>query len=73
MSESDRLECHQHKRSSRLIFYMLQKVATKVLEGLHVNKIGLQAVKDMLKLSNDRVVLIPMYKSSADPFILHFI
>ena len=27
----------------------------------------------MLKLSNERVVLIPTYKSSADPFILYFI
>jgi len=52
---------------------MLQKVATKVLEGLHVNKLGIQAIKDMLKLTNERVVLIPTYKSSADPFILYFI
>ena len=52
---------------------MLQKVASHVLEGLYVNAKGVQTVKKLCQNRKTRVVLVPMYKSFADPLLMYYI
>ena len=52
--------------------WMFNKTMRSALHGLHVDTKSVEMVKNLLK-SNKKVVLVPIYKSFADPFILNFV
>ena len=43
------------------------------VNGLHVDTAGIERVKDLINGGNNRVVLVPLYKSFGDFFVMQFI
>ena len=41
-------------------------------QGLHIDKAGLQKVKNMSQDSQTRIIFMPLYKSNADIALLHY-
>jgi len=52
--------------------WMFNKTMRVAIQGLHVDLNSVAMVKSLLK-ENKKVILVPVYKSFADPFILNFI
>ena len=51
----------------------MEKTVTRLLDGLHVDLKGLQNIKEMTERDRKtKLVLMPMFKSYSDLFILHF-
>lgn len=46
---------------------------SKLSEGLWVENQGINMVKQLAQDKKTRIILFPVYKSYADPLILHFI
>lgn len=55
-------------------FYLLSKIMHHLIEGLHVDRQGLQQIKRLTQDNRKmRIVFLPIYKSYSDPLILHYI
>jgi len=53
---------------------MLSKIFNHLLEGLHVDRRGLENIKKMTSNNRKvRVVFMPIYKSYSDPLVMHYI
>jgi len=53
---------------------MLTKMASHIFEGIHYNGgKQLKHVKDLCQNRKTRVILLPLYKSYADPLVLYLI
>jgi hypothetical protein len=52
------------------VYYIGHKVASHLLQGIHVNLDALDKIKHMLKDKNNRVVLLPLNRSHADMIIV---
>ena len=51
----------------------MNKSVTRLLDGLHIDMKGLKAIKEMTeKDRKTKIVLMPMFKSFSDLFILHY-
>jgi hypothetical protein len=51
----------------------MNKSVTRLLDGLHIDMKGLKAIKDMTeKDRKTKIVLMPMFKSFSDLFVLHY-
>jgi len=56
------------------MFYLLSKIAAHLCTEINVDSEGMDQVKKLSKSQRrNRIVFIPMYKSFADPLILHYI
>lgn len=73
-NELERVRCSLEKRPCQAIFYTLTKVFGHLIDGLHVDMASLDRVKTLVKENRKaRVIFVPIYKSYADPLILHYI
>ena len=51
----------------------MNKSVTRLLDGLHIDMKGLKAIKEMTeKDRKTKIVLMPMFKSFSDLFVLHY-
>lgn len=53
------------------VFWYLSNTLRTITEGLFVDQVGMKRIKDLMN-NNERVVLLPTYKSYADVFVLLF-
>jgi len=55
-----------------MAFYTMHKLICHLFNGLYVHKESLEATKALINANRkNRVILMPIYKSYADAFILH--
>jgi len=51
----------------------MNKSVTRLLDGLHIDMIGLKNIKEMTERDRKtKIVFMPMFKSFSDLFILHY-
>ena len=61
------------KKASQALFYFMNKTVMWLLDGFHVDLEGLQNIKQMTERDrNTKIVLMPMFKSYSDLFVLHY-
>jgi len=73
LGELSRLRCQMDKFACQRTFYLLSKVAKHIFEGVLIEQDGLDMVKELSKDRKTRVVMMPVYKSYADPLVLYYI
>jgi glycerol-3-phosphate O-acyltransferase len=52
---------------------MIAKIAAHMLEGIYVDRPGLRRVQELCKGRKTRIILLPMFKSFADPLVLLYV
>lgn len=72
-NELTRVRAQMNRLANQRIFYMISKAAQHVLEGLYIDVEGLNRVKELSYDRKTRIVMLPVYKSYADPLILYYI
>jgi len=72
-AELQRVRVSITNNSTRFVYFSLCKIGRRLLDGIHLDVPGLNKVKELASDRKCRVVLVPTYKSYADPLILHFI
>ena len=73
ISELTRLRCVHQKVPSQFAFYLASKIIHRLVEGLHLDKSGLENIKKLSANRKTRVILMPMYKTYADAILMHYI
>lgn len=72
--ELERVRCSIEKKASKFAFYLEWKIASHMISGIYVDKVGLGRVKSLLAASRkNKIVFMPIYKSYADTLLLHAI
>jgi hypothetical protein len=72
-NELTRVRCHIHKKTSRFSFYLLSKIGAHLIDGIHVHQPGMEQVKLLGQNRKTKIILMPMFKSFADPCVLFYI
>jgi hypothetical protein len=54
----------------KYVYYIGHKIASHLLQGIHVNLDALDKIKNTLKDKDNRVVLLPLNRSLADMIIV---
>ena len=60
------------RQSTAILLWYFNKTMRHAVRGLHVDTAGIERVKDLIDGDN-RVVLVPLYKSFGDFFVMQFI
>jgi hypothetical protein len=71
--ELSRLRVTQLKHTAKFAYCVLKPLMRKLIPGLYLDDGSLERMRELSKDRKNRVVLMPIYKSFADPLILHYI
>ena len=68
------MNCSIHKQTFGAMIVSLNKIFRHAFEGIYVDQPGISALKNLSYQSfNQRVVLVPNYKSVTDLFIMLYV
>ena len=67
----DQMHCTIQKKFVLPTIWQANKLLRHLTSGLFVEEPGINTIKKLINL-NERVILIPQYKSFADLFVLHY-
>ena len=72
--ELERVQANIKKGSTQLVTYLINKIANHLVEGLNIDKQGIERIKHIAKEDRkSRIILFPVYKSYADTLIMHLV